>query len=120
MSIADQCACRINILNNELNKVIQKRHYSLRKKTSMQESKIQLNLNSRDYKKRLKSLEQQYNNGIAAMKIESPEEYTSKIVSCLLESSELLHMLRRVAQSGGKELNYFSKNWRNCFPHYKY
>ena len=115
-SLGEQCASRIKVLQSELNKILQKRHYALKKRASMQESKRLLNLSSEDYKKITTSLKDQYTQGLAALKADNEAEHRAHMVACLLDSRNLLQKLKQVAESGDKELDDFSKNWRACFP----
>ena len=118
ISLVDECASRIKVLDVDLSKVLQKRQYALRKMALVQEKKRELSLSYENYKKLILSLKQHHSEGLKALGAENEEEHRAQIVACLLKSGEMLQILRQIARSGDKELDDFSKNWRLGFPGY--
>jgi len=116
--LGEQCAARIKVLDHELSKALQKRHYPLKKSRLIQEAKQQLSLSHEHYKKQLSGIKNKHVEGLKALQRGDVKQYRTRIVACLLDTGELLQKVKIVAHSGGKELDDFSKNWRSCFPNY--
>lgn len=100
------CYDRVKSLENELINVLSTKKYPRSMANKVKKSMSSNDINIKVYKNRIESLKS----------ILELDDLHVDAVDCLLKTSDLLIKLDNIAKAGGKDLNDFSRFWKDYFP----
>src|SRR6185437_3577461 len=101
------CQDRINILENDMVRVIKLRNYAWSYRKDVEAARDENQLSKAQYSEKIARLKTLLNE---------EEGEGQPCTTCILEAGELILILDHIAKKGKKNLDYFSKNWQSIFP----